>query len=414
MLLKKKKLRKLHKEFVNKFLDVIENNEEYLNFIEENKKQLKINETEDIDDIKFYDVFDNSQLNKLIKGIRNLSNLKYDVDLSLNFKKVRELNYLTVQYDYTRRSFIGKVVFKDDLFIDKINLAYTQINNSEVIVEFNISFKKFMNRKLWIDFIKENKELVIGKWFLSFYNVDEPIKLKNFKFIYGALYNLRESTLQAKLLDVFPLNLGKIYDLPQVNAVSIQKKYLKEETFKDIFLKKTIVLGKNYMVVDFTGTQGTKVNFYYSRAYSSPLTNLLRLFATYRMDFYYYLFEDIERIEINERINKYFLKTSKRISSRDYRWLINKMRSLNDNKLLGKYKETRELVTEWKAYINGQETPLDFANGEYTEKYSIIYSESLDHIRMAYSIQKENLVIYLASGSLIASLIGVILTLILK
>ncbi|WOQ72540.1 hypothetical protein R0126_18500 [Bacillus stratosphericus] len=168
------------------------------------------------------------------------------------------------------------------------------------------------------------------------------------------------------------------------------------------------------MVLDFTGTQGTKVNFYYSRAYSSPPTNLLELFATYRMDFYYYLFEDIERIEINERINKYFLKTSKRISSRDYRWLINKMRSLNDNKLLGKYKETRELVTEWKAYINGQETQLDFVNGEYTQKYNIIYSESLDHIRMAYSIQKENLVIYLASGSLIASLIGVTLTLILK
>ncbi|WOQ72541.1 hypothetical protein R0126_18505 [Bacillus stratosphericus] len=224
MLLKKIKLRKLHKKFVNKFLDVIENNEEYLNFIEENKQRLEINETEDIDDVKFYDVFDNSQLNKLIKGMRNLSNLKYNVDLYLNSKKVRELNYLTVQYDYTRRSFIGEVVFKDDLFIDKINLAYTQINNSEVVVEFNISFKKFLNRKLWIDFIKENKELVIGKWFLSFYNVDEQIKLKNFVFIYSSLYNLRESALQAKLLDVFHLNLGKIYDLPQVNAVSIQKK----------------------------------------------------------------------------------------------------------------------------------------------------------------------------------------------
>lgn len=220
--------------------------------------------------------------------------------------------------------------------------------------------------------------------------------------------------LQAKLADLLNLNLGRKYTLPQYNAINFPEKHLNDETFKNVFLFQTIKIDRNFMLVDLIRTEGLKLDFYYSNNYLFSPINILGLFATYRMDFYYFLFENIERHEINEIINKYFLNTSKRIKYRDYKWLINKMRSLNDNKLLGNYSESSVLVKEWKAYINGEETPLYFVSGKYTEKYNIIYSESLDHIRMAYSIQKENLVIYLASGSLIASLIGVILTLILK
>ncbi|MFP5180689.1 MULTISPECIES: hypothetical protein [Bacillus] len=413
-MLKKKKITKLQTKFLNKLFSIVDNNEEYLEFIKKKNQQLKNEEFVHISKVQFYDVYDNTELNKLIRGIGNLNRCEYAVELFLNYKKKRELNYLKMQYDYTSISNIGVVTFKNDLFVDKVTLAFTQINNNEVVVEFCINFKKIMNSDNWNEFIKDNKKSLNDKWFLGYFDIDKHVELKQFEFIHNSILNLRGTALQAKLADLLNLNLGRKYTLPQYNAINFPEKHLNDETFKNVFLFQTIKIDRNFMLVDLIRTEGLKLDFYYSNNYLFSPINILGLFATYRMDFYYFLFENIERHEINEIINKYFLNTSKRIKYRDYKWLINKMRSLNDNKLLGNYSESSVLVKEWKAYINGEETPLYFVSGKYTEKYNIIYSESLDHIRMAYSIQKENLVIYLASGSLIASLIGVILTLILK
>ncbi|MBX7000221.1 hypothetical protein EX219_01330 [Bacillus aerophilus] len=411
MLPKIRTLSKLQKKFIGKFLNIIEHNSDYIKFFEENN--LTINEVSAISKIKFYDLFDNSQLNKLIRRIGSLNKTEYDVDLAMNFRKTRELNYLSMQYDYTSRSFIGKVFIKDDLFVDKIEIAFTQINNNEVVVEFNFSFKEIMTHGLWIEFLKDNKDLLLGKRFFDYYDIERNVELNQFDSIHNSFTKVRNSTLQAKLSNIFHLNLGKTYSLPQYNLINIPEEYLNECEFIDTFLTQTIAVEQgNYILVDLTSAQGFEMNLYYSWNY--PSINLLELFATYRMDFYYFLFENIERFEIRRRINKYFLNTSKRIALRDYRWLINKIRSLKDNTLFKEQYETNKLIDGWTSYYHGQEVPLGFEDGQFTRKYSVIYSECFDHIKMAYSIQKENLVIYIATGSFVAALAGVIITIALS
>lgn len=411
MLPKIRTLSKLQKKFIGKFLNIIEHNSDYIKFFEENN--LTNNEVSAISKIKFYDLFDNSQLNKLIRRIGGLNKTEYDVDLAMNFRKTRELNYLSMQYDYTSRSFIGKVFIKDDLFVDKIEIAFTQINNNEVVVEFNFSFKEIMTHGLWIEFLKDNKDLLLGKRFFDYYDIERNVELNQFDSIHNSFTKVRNSTLQAKLSNIFHLNLGKTYSLPQYNLINIPEEYLNECEFIDTFLTQTIAVEQgNYILVDLTSAQGFEMNLYYSWNY--PSINLLELFATYRMDFYYFLFENIERFEIRRRINKYFLNTSKRIALRDYRWLINKIRSLKDNTLFKEQYETNKLIDGWTSYYHGQEVPLGFEDGQFTKKYSVIYSECFDHIKMAYSIQKENLVIYIATGSFVAALAGVIITIALS
>ncbi|MDI6647287.1 hypothetical protein QL818_09455 [Bacillus altitudinis] len=411
MLPKIRTLSKLQKKFIGKFLNIIEHNSDYIKFFEENN--LTNNEVSAISKIKFYDLFDNSQLNKLIRRIGGLNKAEYDVDLAMNFRKTRELNYLSMQYDYTSRSFIGKVFIKDDLFVDKIEIAFTQINNNEVVVEFNFSFKEIMTHGLWIEFLKDNKDLLLGKRFFDYYDIERNVELNQFDSIHNSFTKVRNSTLQAKLSNIFHLNLGKTYSLPQYNLINIPEEYLNECEFIDTFLTQTIAVEQgNYILVDLTSAQGFEMNLYYSWNY--PSINLLELFATYRMDFYYFLFENIERFEIRRRINKYFLNTSKRIALRDYRWLINKIRSLKDNTLFKEQYETNKLIDGWTSYYHGQEVPLGFEDGQFTKKYSVIYSECFDHIKMAYSIQKENLVIYIATGSFVAALAGVIITIALS
>ncbi|GAB1305446.1 hypothetical protein [Bacillus altitudinis] len=144
-------------KFLNKLFSIVDNNKEYLEFIKKKNQQLKNEEFVHISKVQFYDVYDNTELNKLIRGIGNLNRCEYAVELFLNYKKKRELNYLKMQYDYTSISNIGVVTLKNDLFVDKVTLAFTQINNNEVVVEFCINFKKIMNSDNWNEFIKDTK-----------------------------------------------------------------------------------------------------------------------------------------------------------------------------------------------------------------------------------------------------------------
>ncbi|PAD57940.1 hypothetical protein CHH92_22095, partial [Bacillus sonorensis] len=239
------------------------------------------------------------------------------------------------------------------------------------------------------------------------------IRSEHYSLIYNSISKVRDAALQAKLLNTFRLNFGSEYILPQYNAVYVPQEHFKNEYFNDVFLCRTYEIENKYLVVDLTSEEGLKMNLYFSGAYSAM--NFLQLLSNYRMDFYYFLFEKIESFEIDSRINKYFSGSKKRVSLNDYKWLINKIRSLNDNKLHQGYRDSKELLENWTPFYGGEEEDsISFENGQYTKKYNTIYEECFDHIKMAYSIQKENLVILIATLSLIASLIGIFTTVLLE
>jgi hypothetical protein len=100
------------------------------------------------------------------------------------------------------------------------------------------------------------------------------------------------------------------------------------------------------------------------------------------------------------------------ISQKDYKWLVNKIRAINDNKLHVNYeKRHRDELKEWKAFYNGKEKELDFSSNLYSKKYETIYTECLEHIKILNTLQKENLIIRVASWTLIATLVGIAIAL---
>ncbi|MED1794988.1 hypothetical protein P4V54_20135 [Brevibacillus nitrificans] len=381
----------------------IESNEQYKTFIEQ-KKQLSIWE------VKFFDTFENKEMNHLVKGISKLNKSEYDVELYLRPKNYKDLNYLRLQYDYTSVALLAKVKPLNDDFIREITLGYTQINNNQIVIEFTIEFKKIMDEKLLISFIETNKDKLYNMNFVNYYGIEAS---KNFHDIYRQYKELLKATYQAKLSSIFNLNFGNEYELPSCVIINYPEKLFSKDAFKDVFLCETYEIrnGEQYMIIDITSREGLEMEIFFSGRFYSPIS-FLSIISKFRMNLYYFLFNGIENAELNRRINKYFNESKTRISSKDYKWLVNKIRAINDNKLhMNRANELNSEVKEWKVYYRGEERELEFSKNSYSNKYEIIYTECLEHIKIINSLRNESLVIKVASWSLIASLIGVGLTL---
>jgi len=417
--LKKTIFYKKRKIFIDQLIDVLEKNKDYKAFVKTDKQykeMMKCNDRLAFWGITFFDTYDNKGLNKLVKGISKLNKGKYNVNLTLRPKRVKDLNYLNLQYDHTSTTSLATVKLLDDIFIREIIASFAQINNNQIVVEYNISFNKIMNNKMLLDFVKNNKDILCGKNFLDYYDFDQITTPNNFNSINWIFENLVKSAFQAKLLEVFKLNFGKKHKLPFCLIIKYPEGLFNKEYFRDVFLCETYDIndGEQYLIIDKTSQEGLRMELYFS-GNSHNILPFTHFISRYRMNFYYFLFDNIESYELNQKMNKYFNELKNNISSKDYKWLINKIRSINDNKLLRNYEKTyNKELKEWKAFYGGKKIELAFANDSYTKRYETIYNECLEHVKIIYALQKENLIIRITSFTLIATLIGIFVTIFIK
>jgi hypothetical protein len=278
------------------------------------------------------------------------------------------------------------------------------------------ALKKIFKNKNLIEFIKANKKILHEKKFIDYCDLNEIIKSKSFSSIFRIFEKLLKSTFQAKLMEVVPLNRGKRYNLPSCLVINYPKDLYSRVDFQNAFLKDIYEIngGEQFLLSDVTTDEGLDMELYFSGT-SFKSISFTNLISTYRMNFYYFLFSKIEKIEMNYKLNKYFNESKKNISSADYKWLINRIRAISDNKLHTNYKKSYKINnTDWKLYYGGEEKKLDFIDNTYINKFESIYSKCLEHIQIIYSLQKENLIINIASITLIVALIGIIVTVILN
>jgi len=413
--LKKTYFFKKRKIFIDHIIDILEKNEDYKVFLKTDKSYKEMVEQNNqltFRGITFFDTYDNKGMNKLVKGISKLDKDKYNVDLTLRPKRFKDLNYLGLQYDYTSTTLLAKVKLLDDIFIGEIMASFAQINNNQVVVVYQIYFNKIMNNKVLLDFIKNNKDILYRKDFIGYYDLDRIIDSKNFSVIYRMFEELAKSAFQAKLSEAIELNFGKKYKLPSCSTINYPEGLYNKKDFRDVFLSETYEInnGEEYLIIDITSKEGLEMELYFSGNTYKPLP-FTQFISRYRMNFYYLLFDKIESYVLNQKMNKYFNELKNSISSKDYKWLVNKIRAINDNKLLRKYKKE---LKEWKAFYGGKETELVFSNDSYIKKYETIYNECLEHVKIVYTLQKENLIINIASFTLIATLIGIFITIFIK
>ena len=410
---------KKRKIFIDHIIDILEKNEDYKAFLKTDKSYKEMVEQNNqltFQEITFFDAYDNKGMNKLVKGISKLDKDKYNVDLTLRPKRLKDLNYLGLQYDYTSTTLLAKVKLLDDIFIREIMASFAQINNNQVVVVYHIYFNKIMNNKVLLDFIKNNKDILYRKDFIGYYDLDRIIDSKNFSVIYGMFEELAKSAFQAKLSEVIELNFGKKYKLPSCSTINYPEGLYNKEYFRDVFLCETYEIndGEQNLIIDKTSQEGLRMELYFSGNSHIPLS-FTQFISRYRMNFYYLLFDNIESYVLNQKMNKYFNESKNSISSKDYKWLINKIRAINDNKLLRNYEKTyKKELKEWKAFYGGKKTELAFSNDSYIKKYETIYNECLEHLKIVYALQKENLIINITSFTLLATLIGIFITILIR
>lgn len=96
-----------------------------------------------------YDVVDNNQVNNLVKKLYALKKSKYfSIEINYRKKGLKNINYIRPEFDHTGHGIFAKVNFLNDSLISEVDMTWSQINNEEAIMEYEIKFKKGINPML--------------------------------------------------------------------------------------------------------------------------------------------------------------------------------------------------------------------------------------------------------------------------
>ena len=285
--------------------------------------------------ITIYDVVDNNQVNNLVKNIYELKKCK-DFKIEVNYRKkgIKNINYIKPEFDHTGHGIFAKVQFLNDNLISSVDMDWSQINNEEAIIEYEIRFKKEIKNFSEIhEFIIENyKQLNKVKYSEFYFNIEHflnddsqniQIELKYFRTL-----------LQQKLHKILSSNYSKKYLLPIKYTYLIDKKtdsvmkYIKEP-----FLEESFIIDKEqYLIInsieDYEGIEISEIIF---KKQFNPISMTV-LMSKLRMTLYYKMFYEIEKQELEFKISKYLNSKKFFINFWDYKWLLNKKRRLNEKR----------------------------------------------------------------------------------
>lgn len=171
--------------------------------------------------------------------------------------------------------------------IKYIKLSYTKIDNQSFVIEYDFEFRKaFTSYSMKNMFIKRNlkKSRKLIKNFPT-YEIKEMNKKSEFEGIYRIEEEYFLLMFQSYIARYFYTGKRRKYQLLIINCNSYNEKYISEEEMKDAFL--------------------TSV--------------------------YYNMFIKIEIKKLNNIITKYFISARTRVKKKDYLWLINKIRCIEEN-----------------------------------------------------------------------------------
>ncbi len=384
---------------------------EYAQYLKENNKASNLIQKfrkHNYCGVTFLDLVNNEQLNLLTKHLSHLDKAKFNVKLHLKAPKWRKIDYFRLQYDSSSINLLGSVELRNDSFIKEINVSYSQINNNEAIIEYRIYFKSVIQYDQIVNFLEANESIYIKQNFTDYYSLNRDMAFSDNDFILTKTF---KQMLQSKLSEIAKLGIGNKYTLPSILVIEFPKGQYKEKEFRNIFLGTMIKINSNqYLVYDYTYDEGLEMEIYFTGS-KYPNISFISLISKLRMNFYFFLFGKIEHLELENHMNKYFGRSNQKINLTDYKWLVNKIRSIRDNTIHPNRNQTQiPEFSGWKQYRNGKLVELDFKKTNLANKHEIIFTECLRHIEILYGLQKENFIIYMTTLTLIFTVISIIVS----
>ncbi|MDJ0332281.1 hypothetical protein [Planococcus sp. S3-L1] len=361
--------------------------------------------------VTVYDVLNNKELNKLVESLHLLKYDDYEKEIYLRRKKMKDLQYFRLEINHTGGGILARINFKKHFYFKKLEIKYTQITNQTVAIEYKFSFIKAIEKSERRKFIYDN---ISNTYFTDFTSQYDNSKIKHTtpSYIHQIERDYLRDIFQGFIVKKLYSNFGKTYKLPLGYTCNYKKDGNKEEEFKNPFLMLSMYNKENdyYILVDII-EKNTLYQFFSNK--NIPDIPFLDFFQYFGNEFYYYLFNEIENTELNKKVTKYLLGNYKIVKKKDYLWLVNKLRALRDSnfKPLNDGSEKKKWEVRWSGEIEEKEF---FTGDLITQKYTKIYEEYYEYMKTLYSAQNDSIILHVGLLTLISTVVGIIITLVLN
>lgn len=350
--------------------------------------------------ISFYDTVNNKELNKLIKKIYQLKkNKMYKIDVSYRAKNIKNINYIHPQFDYTGGGSVATITFLNDNIFSRIEMSWSQINNDEAIIQYDVRLKKTITSfDIIHNFIIKNYKMLKHSKFTPFYfdidffKKDESqcinTELKYFRvIIQNKIKKLAYSHNLKKYL--LPVKFTYLFKEKTTNVMKYIKSPFLEESF--------IIDDEQYFIINnLEEYEGAEINEFIFKKSFNPI-DFVHIFSQLRMPLYYKLFYNIEKYELEKRITKYLNSSKIMINFWDYKWLLNKNKRINEKRF---YKLKYE--NKIKCFSSPKGTLLDY---KLLNGIKNVYSENIDFIKNINSLNYNIITFIISFVALIVAII---------
>ena len=354
----------------------------------------------DLYSVSIYDVVNN----KLVKKIYQLKrNKNYSVEISYKKKFIKDINYIRPEFDHTGHGIFAKIKFLNDSLISYIDMTWSQINNEEAIIEYEIHLKKRIDSFSIIhDYILENyKKLRKIKYSIFYFNIENFLNddsqniQTEFKYF--------RTILQQKISKVSTSNYSKKYLLPIKFTYLIKNKTKKIMKYiEKPFLEESFIVDKDHYLILNTieEFEGIEINEVIFKKRFNPI-NMVVMMSELKMPLYYRFFYNIEKQELEYKIGKYLNSKKIFVNIWNYKWLLNKKRRLDEKRFYN-------INNKRSKSINGfSNKKISLIDELLIKNIGDVYSENIEYINNLNTINYNTIAFAISVLALIIAIVAI-------
>ncbi len=358
----------------------------------------------DIYSISIYDVVNNDDVNELVKKIYKLkSDKNYSIEINYKKKMIKNINYIRPEFDHTGHGIFAKIKFLNDSLISYIDMTWSQINNEEAIIEYEIHLKKCIDNFSKIhEYVLENYKQLRNLKYSNFYfnietflNDDSQNIQTEFKYF--------RTILQQKISKISTSSYSKKYLLPIKFTYLIKSKTKKIMKYiKKPFLEESFVVDKDHYLVlnsieEFEGIEISEIIF---KKRFNPI-NMVVLMSELKMSLYYKFFYNIEKQELEYKIGKYLNSKKIFVNVWDYKWLLNKKRRLDEKRF---YDINNKRLESIKGFSNKK---ISLTDELLIKNIRDVYNENIEYINNLNTINYNVIAFAISMLALVIAIVSI-------
>lgn len=361
--------------------------------------------------VTIYDKLDNHGMNLLMKQIHLLKKSeKYDVNTYYKKPGNTELDYVHGNLEGWSTFSIAEIKLIGDKWISSIDVAGTNITNSEILIEYTFHLKKsIVSYRMMHDFVSEH--------IIHYFKYDFPFLFFQMKGLNYTDYLEQEQhsfydCFQDMLCEILYSELGKKYPLPMELCARIMNYNRKKaRKLKKYFLATVYKQNNEYLIINSYGDRFYAINYFYGEKFSGR--RLFEYFAKYSVEMYYKVFQHIEISELEQVMRKYLNSRKKSVSANDLKWMINRLRGIEEKEeRLKKELEYRNETTKWRRFEKGRWIDESFITGNtLSAHFKDLYKNNLDYLQAISTARDNKIIFFITIISLVVALVGLFISL---